>query len=220
MKLGKTRLLVAVAAGVLVLAFTVAGVGAQAAPAGQATPGAGTLCPMGNAGGSGPFGANGAGAGAGLRGGMMGGAGWGMNGAYGDADIATLLGMSASEISTERQAGKSLVELAATKNVGEDTLIQTILADRKAQLDDLVQANRLTQVQADAMLANMQTNVKTMVERTTVGPAGSPRLGNGQTNPQAPRQGMGPGWQNQNDNQPTTPQRTGPGMGRFGMNRG
>jgi hypothetical protein len=77
--------------------------------------------------------------------------------------------MTQEEIQTQRLAGQSLVQIAASKNVGKDTLVSTILDAKKATLDKLVAASKLTQAQADAMLSNMQTQVTTMVERTSVG---------------------------------------------------
>ena len=104
-------------------------------------------------------------------------------------EVATLLGMTAEEIQAERQAGKSLAQIAASKNppVSEDKLISTILDAKKATLADLVAAGKLTQAQADLMVEHMQTQVKTMVERTSVGPMMG--QGRGQMRP-----GMGQGF--------------------------
>jgi formylmethanofuran dehydrogenase subunit C len=55
--------------------------------------------------------------------------------------------------------------------VSEDTLISTILNAKKATLAELVTAGKLTQAQVDLMIQNMTARVKTMVERTDVGPA-------------------------------------------------
>ena len=100
-------------------------------------------------------------------------------------EVATLLGMSAADIQAERLAGKSLVQIAAGKNISEDKLISTILDAKTADVKALVADGKLTQAQADLMIAHMQTQVKTMVERTSVGPA----LGEGQSRP-----GMGQGF--------------------------
>jgi len=48
-------------------------------------------------------------------------------------EVATLLGMTEAEIQAERQAGKSLVQIADAKKVSEDTLISTILSARRAR---------------------------------------------------------------------------------------
>ena len=86
-------------------------------------------------------------------------------------EVATLLGMEEGDIQARRQAGESLVQIAAGKNVSEDTLISTILKAKKEVLAKLVDGSKLTQEQADLMIQNMTARVKTMVEREDVGPA-------------------------------------------------
>lgn len=86
--------------------------------------------------------------------------------------VASLLGIQTSDVAAQRQAGKSLAEIAQAKGADESKLIDTILASRKATLDAQVKAGTLTQAQADLILERMQTQVKTAVERTTVGPMG------------------------------------------------
>ena len=105
-------------------------------------------------------------------GGMMGrGAGSMMGGDYGmEQAVLTLLNMTQQQMISERQAGKSLVQIAATKNVNEQTLVDTILTAKRADLDALVSQGRLTQAQADQMYANMQQAVPQAVSRTTTGP--------------------------------------------------
>jgi len=96
-------------------------------------------------------------------------------------EVATLLGMTQAQIQAERQSGKSLVQIASPKGIGEDQLISTILEAKKADLAKLVAAGTLTQAQMDYMVQRMQTQVKVMVERTSVGPAfGQARPGMGQ----------------------------------------
>ena len=109
-------------------------------------------------------------------------------------EVATLLGMSAADIQAERLAGKSLVQIAKDKNIDEDKLISTILDAKKADLAKLVDDGKLTQAQMDLMVEHMQAQVKTMVERTTVGPMQD-------------RQGMGQ-------------MQSGMGRGRAGMGQG
>jgi hypothetical protein len=100
-------------------------------------------------------------------------------------EIAALLGMTEEQIQAERLAGKSLAQIAASKDISEGTLISTILDAKKADLAKLVAGGKLTQAQADYMVQHMQTQVETMVERTSVGPA----FGQGQDRP-----GMGQGF--------------------------
>ncbi len=93
--------------------------------------------------------------------------------------VEALLGMTAEQLHAERLAGKSLAQIAADKGISEETLIQTILDAKKAELAKLVADGKLTQAQMDLMVQNMQTQIKAMVERTNVGPA----FGQGQARP-------------------------------------
>jgi len=98
-------------------------------------------------------------------------------------EVEALLGLSEEQIHAERLAGKSLAQIAATKNIGTDKLISTILEAKKADLAKLVAESKLTQAQMDYMVDHMQTQVKTMVERKSIGPAsdqGQARPGMGQ----------------------------------------
>jgi hypothetical protein len=101
-------------------------------------------------------------------------------------EVEKLLGMTDEQIQAERLAGKSMVQIAASKNVSENKLISTILDAKKADLTKLVAEGKLTQAQMDTMVEHMQTQVKIMVERTNVGPAlaqgqARPDVGQGQT---------------------------------------
>lgn len=112
-------------------------------------------------------------------------------------EVEQLLGMTADEIRAERQAGKSLVEIAAAKNVSKETLVTTILNAHRADLDQLVAEGKLTQAQADTMYQRMQTMVPVMVEQTEVGPRHGP--GQGRPGPRgtpAPGAQPGPRWGN------------------------
>ena len=104
--------------------------------------------------------------------------------------VATLLDMKVEDIQAARQAGKSLAEIAASKGIGEEKLISTILEAKKAIMTGLVAGGKLTQAQMDLMVEHMQTQVKTMVERTTVGPMQG-RQGMGQMRDGMGRSGMG-----------------------------
>ncbi len=91
-------------------------------------------------------------------------------GAGPDEAVTKLLGMTQEQIQEQRQAGKSLVQIAATKTVNEATLINAIIADKQASLQKLVTAGTITQAQADQRLTQMKETVKLAVNRTTVGP--------------------------------------------------
>ncbi len=89
--------------------------------------------------------------------GMMGG-----HPAINDA-LTTLLGMSQTDISTQLRAGKSLVEIAATKNITEQALVDALVAAVKAKLDTAVANQDITQKVADSMLQREQDNISKMV---------------------------------------------------------
>jgi hypothetical protein len=84
-------------------------------------------------------------------------------------DVASILGLTVEELQAERLAGKSLVDIAASKGMNEDALIAKLLDARKASVAQLLAGGKMSQAQADYMLSNMAEHVKTMVERTTVG---------------------------------------------------
>jgi hypothetical protein len=111
------------------------------------------------------------------RGGMVG--GW-MGSEMGmEQEVLDLLHMTSEQVAVERQAGKSLVQIAQAKGVTEQQLVNTILAAKRADLDKLVRDGKLTQAQADLMYTNMQQTVAQAVNRTGVGSM----RGNGQVNP-------------------------------------
>ncbi len=83
--------------------------------------------------------------------------------------VSKLLGLTPEEIQAERQAGKSLVQIAAVKNVTEEALVNAIMADKEVAVQKLVTAGTITQEQADLRLSQMKTRVELAVNRTTVG---------------------------------------------------
>jgi hypothetical protein len=83
--------------------------------------------------------------------------------------ISDLLGLTTSEIQAMRLEGKSLVQIAATKGVTEQKLVEAVVAERKASIQERVNAGTLTQEQANIMLQQMEENVIRAINRTTVG---------------------------------------------------
>ncbi len=90
-----------------------------------------------------------------------------------DDVISKLLGMTADQIRTLRQEGKSLVQIAATKNVTEKQLVDAINAYKKTAVQNRVTAGTLTQDQANLILQQMQQQTTQAVNRTTTGPMGA-----------------------------------------------
>lgn len=123
---------------------------------------------------------------------------------YGFASVSQALqkltGLKPEEIAAQRQAGKSAVEIAKEKNVGEDALVEEVLATRKAALDEAVKAGRITQERADFMLKNMTEGIKEGLNRTSVGPRGGQGgpawAGQAQRGPAKSSEGRGPGLMN------------------------
>lgn len=101
--------------------------------------------------------------------GMMGGWGGPMMGGYtwgGPQNslvsvAAEKLGLTQPELVTELQAGQTIAQIAEAKGVALQTIVDAFLAPRQQALQAAVQAGRLTQAQADAMLAQMRARVQT-----------------------------------------------------------
>ena len=70
--------------------------------------------------------------------------------------IAELLGMTQEEIYAERLEGKTLSEIAAEQGVTDQQLIDAMLAGQQEVIAQAVADGRLTQEQADWMLAKME----------------------------------------------------------------
>jgi hypothetical protein len=89
---------------------------------------------------------------------------------------AEKLGLTVDELVAELRAGKTIEELAEAKAVPVQEIVDAVLALRAEYLQDLVDAGTISQAQADAMLAQMKTQLQARV-----------------TEPFAPRGGMQPG---------------------------
>jgi predicted DNA-binding protein (UPF0251 family) len=68
---------------------------------------------------------------------------------------AKALGMTADELKTELQSGKTLADIATEKQVDAATVKQAIIDAAKAQVDQAVTDGKLTQAQADEMKASI-----------------------------------------------------------------
>jgi hypothetical protein len=73
--------------------------------------------------------------------------------------LTTTLGMSEADIRTALQGGKSIADIAASKNVSLDTVVNAVVTAESAKLKDAVTANRITQAQADAQVAWLKANL-------------------------------------------------------------
>ncbi len=105
----------------------------------------------------------------------------GRGGPHGGLDAAaTYLGLSESNLMTQVQSGKTLGEIAdATAGKSKAGLIAALVADEKSHLAQAVKDGRLTQAQADAMSANIETRVTDLVNGTLPPRPDGHRLGDG-----------------------------------------
>jgi hypothetical protein len=75
------------------------------------------------------------------------------------AVAADKLGMTQADLIAQLQGGKTIAQVAKDKQVALDTIVDVFVATRQARMAEAVAAGRMTQAQADAMLATMRTNV-------------------------------------------------------------
>jgi len=103
----------------------------------------------------------------------------------GDLDAAAAyLGVSQDALRAQLEDGKTLADVAkATKGKSVDGLVAALVADEKKKLDAAVNAGRLTQAQADAILADAKERTTDLVNGTFSarphGRFGGPGDGNG-----------------------------------------
>lgn len=83
--------------------------------------------------------------------------------------ICNLLGLTTQQIQVLRHEGQSLVQIAATKGISQQQLIDAIMVERKATIQERVTDGSLTQEQANIMLQQMEQNIIRAITRTTVG---------------------------------------------------
>lgn len=73
--------------------------------------------------------------------------------------IATALNMTEAELRTELQAGKSVADVASAKGIALDTVVNAVADAYKQTLDQAVADGRITQAQADTLLANLRATL-------------------------------------------------------------
>jgi hypothetical protein len=72
---------------------------------------------------------------------------------------AKALGMSTSDLETQVRQGKTIGQIAKSKGVDVNKVIDAMVAAARAKLDDAVKSGRLTQQQADAF----ETRIKDQI---------------------------------------------------------
>ena len=106
--------------------------------------------------------------------------------------IAKFLGIDTTTLMTERLSGKSLAQIAQEKGKSETDLVNYIVNERTAQLDQLVKDGKITKAQADLAKSQMTERIKANINKTTVGGIGYGKgKGMGQGKGQFKGQGRG-----------------------------
>lgn len=90
------------------------------------------------------------------------------------AVAAEQLGLERTELMAELQGGKTLAEVITAHNGDPAQVVETFLAERQAKLAELVANGRISQEQADSLLATMAANATARLEQAWIG------RGNGQ----------------------------------------
>ncbi|MEY4230187.1 MAG: hypothetical protein RLZZ362_1036 [Actinomycetota bacterium] len=76
---------------------------------------------------------------------------------------ATALGVTADELRTELRGGQTIAQVATAKGVAVQTVVDAIVADLKARLDEAVASGEHTQAEADAKLTEATARITDMV---------------------------------------------------------
>jgi len=75
------------------------------------------------------------------------------------AASAKTMGIAQTELVAALNGGKSIAEVATEKGVALDKIVDAVIAPRAEALKTSVASGRLTQAQADTMLATMKANI-------------------------------------------------------------
>jgi hypothetical protein len=93
-----------------------------------------------------------------------------------DLDAAAkALGITADELRTALQGGQSLADVAKAKGIDVSKVVDALVAQLKAHLDQEVASGEHTQAEADQKLADARTRIEAFVNGTA--PAGGPGFG-------------------------------------------
>lgn len=88
-------------------------------------------------------------------------------GFYHDLDAAAdYLGLSEAELRSELREGKSLADIARDQGKSVDGLVDALVSEAKARLDDAVADGRITQSQANSILEDLRDRIENRVNAT------------------------------------------------------
>jgi len=77
--------------------------------------------------------------------------------------VAKALGISSDELKADLAKGQTIAQIAKSKNVDVNKVIDAIVADASARIDAAQKAGRLTQAQADKAKADLKTRITDFV---------------------------------------------------------
>jgi hypothetical protein len=114
--------------------------------------------------------------------GFRGGGGFGHHGFRHEDDLSaasSYLGLTATELQTQLESGKTLAQVAKSQNKSVDGLVSALVAAKTKELDAAVNAGRLTKAEEQTMLSDLKQHVTAMVNgvrpaRPPFRPEGSP----------------------------------------------
>jgi len=99
---------------------------------------------------------------------------------------ASALGMTEDQLVQQLQSGKSLADVAKSKNVSVNTLVSKLVTAAQNDLAAAVKAGRLTQAQADSLKTDLQVRITEMVNRQGFGRGGHGHHGDDDGNVPSP----------------------------------
>ena len=94
------------------------------------------------------------------------------------AAAAEALGITPEELRTQTQAGQTLADIAEAEGVAEAELVDALVAAAKTRLAEAVTAGRLTQADADARAADLESRITDSLDELC-GPGGGGPGGGG-----------------------------------------
>ncbi|MRN55126.1 hypothetical protein [Paenibacillus monticola] len=86
-----------------------------------------------------------------------------------NTELATLLGLTADELKTERKAGKSLATIAAEQSVDVQKVIDLEVTAATTALDKQLANGKITQAQYDTQRASLVTRVTEQINTASLG---------------------------------------------------
>jgi hypothetical protein len=78
-------------------------------------------------------------------------------------DVASALGMTPQELSSELQSGKTLKEIISDQNKTVDDVVNAVAATVRQQLDTAVANGKLTQQREDTILSNLKSRLTDLI---------------------------------------------------------